>query len=436
MNNDNINLFKFIHLDISEIDLDKTIVIPAKTADDITIIHLYVKEKDTDRFCNFCNTYSCIIHDRIKKEINHCTILEKRISLIFYQIKYKCKICKSTHLQIPSFIGSTKSISRAGELEALHQLRNPNITFDYVSTSLSIPETTLVRLFDNHVDIKRHTLGKRLCFDEFYEPKIGKSKYCFTIYDLDKSEIIDILDSRYKDVLLDYFYKIPLNERLNVEFVNIDMWDTYSEVASKVFPNATICVDSFHVIEHLIKAMDSIRKRIQNSFLSTKDTDRNGYYWILKNFHYYLTTNMDNIKYTRKPRSHYSYLYTKYDVLEKVLSTSSDLRVAYTLKESYREFNITANYDEAKEKIPDYIEVFKASKSPEFREFGRMIERWKDLIINSFIVVNGKRNSNGPIESLNSRIKKIISHGNGFKSFERFRNKTMFSLNKNEPIKY
>ena len=62
--------------------------------------------------------------------------------------------------------------------------------------------------------------------------------------------------------------------------------------------------------------------------------------------------------------------------------------------------------------------------------------RWKDLIINSFIVVNGKRNSNGPIESLNSRIKKLISHGNGFKSFERFRNKTMFSLNKNEPIKY
>ena len=435
MNNDNINLFKFIHLNVSEIDLDKTIVIPAKSVEENTIIHLYIKEKDTDRFCDFCGSNSCIIHDRIKKEINHCILLERKIKLIFYQIKFKCKFCKTTHLQTPSFIGSTKSISKAGEIEALHQLRKPNNTFEYVSSSLSIPETTLVRLFDNHVDIKRHTLGKRLCFDEFYSKKLGRTKYCFTIYDLDKNEIIDILDSRYKEVLLNYFSKIPLNERLNVEFVNIDMWSKYYEVAIKVFPNATVCVDSFHVIEHLISALDGIRKRIQNTFLNNKDTDRNGYYWILKSFHYYLTTNMDNIKYNRKPRSHYSYLYTKYDVLEKVLSTSSDLRIAYALKESYREFNITANYDEAKEKIPEYIEVFKASKFAEFREFGRMIERWQNQIINSFIVVNGKRNSNGPIESLNSRIKKLISRGNGFKSFERFRNKVMFSLNKNEPIK-
>ena len=41
----------------------------------------------------------------------------------------------------------------------------------------------------------------------------------------------------------------------------------------------------------------------------------------------------------------------------------------------------------------------------------------------------------GPIESLNSRLKRIIGDANGFTDFERFRNRAMFALNYNEPIK-
>lgn len=62
-----------------------------------------------------------------------------------------------------------------------------------------------------------------------------------------------------------------------------------------------------------------------------------------------------------------------------------------------------------------------------------MLERWFPEIINFFIVVDGLRMSNGPMESLNSRIKRIIDNGFGF---SRFRNKVMYSLNKNEPIKF
>jgi transposase len=65
-----------------------------------------------------------------------------------------------------------------------------------------------------------------------------------------------------------------------------------------------------------------------------------------------------------------------------------------------------------------------------------MLERWFPEIINSFIVVNGIRMSNGPMESLNSRIRRIIDNGFGFSRFPRFRNKVMYSLNKDEPIKF
>ena len=52
---------------------------------------------------------------------------------------------------------------------------------------------------------------------------------------------------------------IPLKERLEVTHVNIDMWQTYLDIEEDYLPNATVCVDSFHVIEHLNRAIDSIR---------------------------------------------------------------------------------------------------------------------------------------------------------------------------------
>ena len=56
-------------------------------------------------------------------------------------------------------------------------------------------------------------------------------------------------------------------------------------------------------------------------------------------------------------------------------------------------------------------------------------------IVNSFIRVDGKRMSNGPMESLNGRLKRLLNDGYGYTKFERFRNRLLFSLNKDEPIK-
>ena len=65
-----------------------------------------------------------------------------------------------------------------------------------------------------------------------------------------------------------------------------------------------------------------------------------------------------------------------------------------------------------------------------------MLERWKPYIINSFLIVDGKRLSNGPMESLNGRIKRLLYDEYGYSNFRRFRNRHMFTLNKDEPVKF
>jgi len=91
------------------------------------------------------------------------------------------------------------------------------------------------------------------------------------------------------------------------------------------------------------------------------------------------TKNFDNIKYIRKPNSHYSYLYTKHDVLDKHLSIDSNHADAYHLKEEYREFNLCGTYEEALYKIDDFIERFKNSHYVEFREFGALLAPMENI---------------------------------------------------------
>lgn len=64
-----------------------------------------------------------------------------------------------------------------------------------------------------------------------------------------------------------------------------------------------------------------------------------------------------------------------------------------------------------------------------------MLQTWRVEIKNSFIRSNGRRVSNGPIESTNSKIKTIIKASNGIRDFERLRNKIIYSINKDTPLR-
>ena len=57
------------------------------------------------------------------------------------------------------------------------------------------------------------------------------------------------------------------------------------------------------------------------------------------------------------------------------------------------------------------------------------------ICIDSFDRVNGQRISNGPIESVNSRIKVIKQNRAGYRTFERFKLRVLYSLNDNSSIK-
>lgn len=60
----------------------------------------------------------------------------------------------------------------------------------------------------------------------------------------------------------------------------------------------------------------------------------------------------------------------------------------------------------------------------------KMLNNWTEEILNYFIVINGRKLSNGITESRNSIVKLIKKTGNGYVNFARFRNRCMYCMNK------
>lgn len=46
----------------------------------------------------------------------------------------------------------------------------------------------------------------------------------------------------------------------------MDMFSPYYDLAKRLFPNAQIVLDRFHIIQHLNRAMNRTRIRIMNTF--------------------------------------------------------------------------------------------------------------------------------------------------------------------------
>lgn len=56
-------------------------------------------------------------------------------------------------------------------------------------------------------------------------------------------------------------------------------------------------------------------------------------------------------------------------------------------------------------------------------------------MVDSLNGISKRRLSNGPIEGINSQIERINVNGYGFTNFFRFRNRCIYAINKNVPIK-
>ena len=186
------------------------------------------------------------------------------------------------------------------------------------------------------------------------------------------------------------------------------------QISKLYFKKAVICVDSFHVIEHLNESLQKVRIRVLRSY----DTDSIQYY-LSKKWKCLLfdrTIDLDNKGKFNKRLEHY----VNYkQLLKLILAIYPDLRKAYELKEKYTIFTATSSYDEVKANFDGIYRDYVNAYIPEYFEFITSLSYYRDEIISSFIVYRGKRINSSVAESMNAIVSTHLFNTKGIKNLEK-----------------
>lgn len=412
LSNDQYNLIESIH-----------------SVDDTTI---FITLKKVPHHCPTCNFLTSKVKGYTSKKISH-NVLIHRDTFIFHKCRrYLCTQCNRSFVETsPILIAPYAKISSKTIINVLDDLKPYNETFSSVARRYNISITQVINIFDDYVRIKRKPLSTVLCMDEFYFNRHAQYKYAFMIMDFEKKVIIDIIESRHFYKLSSYFSNIPKEERLKVEYICIDMYKAYRDLAAIYFKKAQLCMDPFHVVKHVNETVNQVRKRVMRNY---KTRQHETTYKLLKYRYKLLLKNEEDVEginyYNDRILQYHT---TEHNVLEMLINIHQELKEAYQLKEQYIRFNKVEEATYQKEanakKLDEIITAMKTSEVVEIRSCGNTLNHWKRYILNSFVWINGRRISNGPIEGKNTYLKKILSNANGLTNFERARNRFIYSQN-------
>ena len=234
---------------------------------------------------------------------------------------------------------------------------------------------------------------KRLSLDEFARRK-GQGKFATILTDLDKSSLLEVIDSHKSDDIITVLKQHSLAMREGVEEVCVDMWGGFPKVIREVFPNAKIVIDRFHVQKLVNKALNKIRVLFKLKGLKNRCL---------------LMNNNKNLVSEEK------------EELELMLNSYPTLRIAYELKE---ELIMIYNSDITPLGGMRKIKKWLISARIMFGSAADTIESHLQEICNYF----NNRTTSGVTEGINTRIKLIIRQSYGFKNFNLMKEKLLACL--------
>ena len=395
-----------------------------------------------------------------KRTIKHPILQDTyELILILKQRRWKCTNpeCCYDISESFKFVNKRRRTTNATDMLIVDAYRDLMETSSSIANRFHVSDTHVLEVFERYVKMDRLPLTGAICIDEVFLDMDEYCKYALIIQDFHTGDPIDLLRSRRTNVTEPYFVSIPIEERNAVRYLISDMYNQYISYVDKYFPNAVSVVDSFHVIQWITRLIDNYIRQLLKKFrqrdreleeqlsyeqqrpVSLPPSDE---VYLLQKYRWLILASQSNIKYHSDPRmdSHFRCLMNTYDYEDALFRIDYRLKEFRDLKEIYIQFNNrnAGNPVKAREELDELIPLYQSCEHEIFRDFGNLLEKYEDYIINSFIMVEkhgfGKiyssRLSNGPIESINRKVKDLKRLGRGFRNFEHFRNRFLYAARK------
>ena len=194
-----------------------------------------------------------------------------------------------------------------------------------------------------------------------------------------------------------FFRELGDKKSARIELAAMDMWKAFRNSVTNNAPNARIVFDKFHIIRHLSKALDEVR-RAEYKRLSGKDRT------YIKGQRYTLLSRRENLSLDGRR------------ALKKLLSANRRLNTAYLLKESFGQLWDYRTERGARAFFDRWKDSLKWQRLKPYQKFAQMIENHWDGIA-SYCHPDNKV-SLGLVEGLNNKIRVIQRKAYGYRDEE------------------
>ena len=375
--------------------------------------------------CGCINENNSIIKWAFKKG---CKIKMNKVSnyhtlLILDKQRFYCKNCESTFIASTSLVDYYKQISNNVTTSVILDLMEKGSEKD-ISKRNGISSSSSNRIL---ADISKDLIIKNnghlpsiIGIDEFKATTDTKSKMAFIIVDQDNKNIFDILDSRMSDDIEKYFRRYSRRERMKVKFITLDLYKPYYKIMHRLFPNAILIPDRFHIVIQARNALDNTRIRLcKKSNLHYKKLKK---YWklILKN-----ENDLDDKKKFYSPC--FKKEVTQKYIVTYLINTNKELKTAY----NYYQGILKSINDKDKDLFLSIIDNLNNDSSNYVKKANKTFINMKNHILKALEY----EYSNGIVEGINNLIKQIKHAACGYRKFKHLKARVLLVKGLLNPLK-
>lgn len=280
-------------------------------------------------YCPCCGCANQSSNDVIKWGFRrNCKIKIPKVSncfslLLLHKQRFFCKNCNNTFIAETNLIDRNKNISNNLELQINLELMEKQSEKD-ISKRLDVSVSKIDRRIDDissHTVLRHSHLPNSMNWDEFKATKDTKGKMAFIITDNEKGTLFDINDSRKSRDLEKYFKRYPKRERDKVKHISIDFYSGYIYLAKKLFKNADISIDRFHIVVQAYVALNCTRVKLCSK--SNPNYNKLKDYWKL------IVKNENDLSEKKKYSKHFKKEISQKEIVQYLIYTDKTLKSTY-----------------------------------------------------------------------------------------------------------
>ena len=222
-------------------------------------------------------------------------------------------------------------------------------------------------------------------------------KYLTLVYDLERSRLVWAGEDRDAETTERFFTWLGKRRARSICIVCCDMWAVYVDAVKENLPRAILVFDRFHIVQHLNRAVDEVRRQTWRKLEGPEKADfkRTRWLWL---------KNPWNFRPEEKKR------------LSALVRWNLPIVRAYYLKEGFQRYWDYVQEGRAHPYLKQWLWWASHSRLKPFVKFARMIRSHLDGIL----VWTRLRISNAALEGMNNKVKAISHRAYGFRKVETY----------------